>query len=512
MENGLWLVLAIAAILFYAFKETRSAPLTSKPIVVLPFKNDNPDKADEYLSDSLTGEFINRLKKVQGLKPFRVPQSMATNRLDVLRMWLVNVPTIFVGNVQKTGAQLRMTARLVNAADLQPLWTNSYPLNTNRALTLSGDLVGDITTALEIPLTAAERQQIKTTPTQIPEAYDAYLRGKFHSRFTLEANNRLAIEMLEQAVKLDTNFALAYTELGRVYANRLAGLKPNEKEWEVKAKRVIEKALSLNTNLAEAHFSSANLLWTPSQQFQHEPAIRELLIALHLDPQSEDADWLLNMVYGHVGLYDECKWLSDRAIQDNPLEPRGYWTRGLAFMSQGQYSLALETWGNARGDHWIPPLGDWLRAWSHFQLGETNETRAIIDDFLKKRPDDYGGLFGSLRAMLYAKAGDTNNAEKEIVMAQQGKAFVHFHHTTYQIAAAYALMNNPDKAIHWFKKTVADGFNSYPFFRDDHNLDSLKGNQKFEDLMAKEKEKYDYYKTNFGIGSLAWGRLQRDRK
>ena len=181
-------------------------------------------------------------------------------------------------------------------------------------------------------------------------------------------------------------------------------------------------------------------------------------------------------------------------------------------MGRGEYQAALDTWAKTRGNHWIPAGGDWLRAWVHFQLGETNEASVIIDKFLEKRPSDYGGLFGSLRAMLYAKAGDTNNAEKEIVKAEPRKAFVHFHHTSYQIASAYALMNKPDKAIYWFKKTVEDGFNSYPVFRDDHNLDSLREIQEFKDLLAKEEKDYKHYKAAFGVGSLAWDRLQRDRK
>ena len=153
-----------------------------------------------------------------------------------------------------------------------------------------------------------------------------------------------------------------------------------------------------------------------------------------------------------------------------------------------------------------------MRASAHFQLGETNEASVIIDKFLEKHPDN-GGLFGSLRAMLYAQAGEVAKAEQEIAKAiEQGRSYAHFHHTAYQIASAYALMNNTSKAIFWFKQTVNDGWNCYPLFLVDHNLDSLRGIQQFKDLMAKEKEKYDYYKAKFGVGSLSWDRLQRDRK
>ena len=104
--------------------------------------------------------------------------------------------------------------------------------------------------------------------------------------------------------------------------------------------------------------------------------------------------------------------------------------------------------------------------------------------------------------MLSAKAGDREKAGQEIEKAiAQKERFLHFHHTAYQIACAYALMYKSERAIYWFRETVNDGFNCYPLFKKDSNLDTLRGDPDFESLMAKELAQYNYYKGKFGMMS-----------
>jgi len=158
-------------------------------------------------------------------------------------------------------------------------------------------------------------------------------------------------------------------------------------------------------------------------------------------------------------------------------------------------------------------LGEHGKARCHFGLGETNEARNIIESCLKKRPEDYGGIFRSLRAMLYAKEGNVSKAEEDLAKAKEHKErFLHFHHTADQIASAYALLHKADDAIYWFKETVNDGLNNYPLFRDDPSFDSLRQNKEFNDLLRSEELRYTYFKAHFGIGSPAWERLQRRDK
>ena len=403
-----------------------------------------------------------------------------------------------------------MDARLVAG---EHSWTNRSSLEPKNLLIVPGDLVRLVTAALKIPLTPSERQRVDATPTRDPEAYDAYLNGKFNGIQVDESHNRAAIAMFERAVARDPNFAIAHAELGRVYANRLSILRPNEKELEAKAKRAIDRALFLDPKLPEAHTALGQLLWSPFHQFDHEGALVEFLKALDADPESDDAQLWLNLTLGHIGLLEEEVQLATRMTLVNPLSPRGYWLKGLAQTDQRKYAAALQSMSRAQSEHWIPALGEWLKACCHFELGHTNEAREIIEASKAKFPDDYGGIFGSLQAMIYAKAGATAQAEAEIAKAIKHKErFIHFHHTAYQIASAYALMNNTKEGVRWFRELVNDGFNSYPFFRDDPNINSLRDDKEFNDLLDAEKEKYNHFKTKFGIGSPAWEHLQRKSK
>jgi tetratricopeptide (TPR) repeat protein len=434
---------------------------------------------------------------------------MATNRFDLIRMMVAqfNEPTILRGTLRKTGNHTRLTIDLINAVDDQGLWTRTYNCDKIDLPSLPSDLVRGVTAALEIPLPALEQQQTSQALTHNPESYDAYLQGKFHLRLTDEANNPRAIEMLERAVKLDTNFALAYARLGEAYLARLGSLKPSETDLGFKAKRAIDTALFLDPKLAEAHFTYATFLWSPGQGFQGEPAIKQLQIALELDQQCEEAKWTLSIVYHHIGLVREAVKLANEVIKDNPLEPKGHWLKAVALAFQSDYEPSLIASANTDGDHWIPALGDWLRAWDHFQLGHTDEANGRINRFFEKHPSDIGGLFSSLRAMLLAQAGDVTGAEQEIAHAiGQKEHFVHFHHTAYQIACAYALMNKPDQAIHWLTETAGDGFNCHPLFDTDPNLKSLRDRSEFKDLLAKAKAQTDYYRR---LGKASSGRDQK---
>ncbi len=102
----------------------------------------------------------------------------------------------------------------------------------------------------------------------------------------------------------------------------------------------------------------------------------------------------------------------------------------------------------------------------------------------------------SVKAMLLAKAGKEREAEETIRHAVEiGKGFGHFHHTTYNIASAYALLNKPDQALKWLQLTVDDGFPCYPLFENDANLSSLRKDQRFIAFMAKLKQQWEHYQA-----------------
>jgi len=117
---------------------------------------------------------------------------------------------------------------------------------------------------------------------------------------------------------------------------------------------------------------------------------------------------------------------------------------------------------------------------------------------LRQYPEDSGGLYTSVQAILAASLGQERTAESRINQAtERGKGFGHFHHTAYHIACAYALMNKPEPAIKWLKSAAADGFPCYPLFKRDANLDNLRQDTRFVRFMAQMKDQWEHYRGLF---------------
>jgi len=120
----------------------------------------------------------------------------------------------------------------------------------------------------------------------------------------------------------------------------------------------------------------------------------------------------------------------------------------------------------------------------------------IADDYLRRFPQDEGGGFAGVKALLLAKAGRNDEAEAMIRRANEiGRGYGHFHHTAYNIASAYAAMNRPDEAVQWLEKAADNGFPNYPYFELDPNLQSLKEHQGFVRLMVKLKRQWEQFKA-----------------
>jgi tetratricopeptide (TPR) repeat protein len=302
---------------------------------------------------------------------------------------------------------------------------------------------------------------------------------------------------LEHSVARDPNFASAYAELAQSYVWRLFLFAPTEKQWEEKAFVAAEKALSLDPDLAVAHVARGRLLWTPANHFPHEKAIREYRRALASDPSLDEAHNQLALIYCHIGLFDRALEESHKAVLTNPNNNLAVYRMAETLVFRGQYEEALSV---LRGipERVNPALVGLQTAWVLFNLGRRDEASSKIAELLKDHPEDSGGLFTSVEAVLAASAGDKRTVEEKVRLAvEKGKGFGHFHHTAYHLATAYALIKNPDQAIKWLEAAASDGFPCYPLFESDHNLDNLRQNGRFIEFMAKLNQQWAGYNTLF---------------
>ncbi len=371
---------------------------------------------------------------------------------------------------------------------------------------LSAARVGLLLGAAVLVVAAAVFVRSFRTPKQTPlsgavsansAAYDAYLRGKVNVSSENPENNEAAIKMFQQATAADPNFASAYAELARAYAikARLFAPAAEKNKLQEDAEVAVEKALAINPNLAEAHFARGLILWTPYKRFPHEQAIRSYQRAIELNPNFDEAHHQLGYIYLHIGLLDKGWEELEKALAINPGNTLARFRLGQIQMCRAKYEEAFQIFDTTPIEK-NPVVGAY-KANALFRLGRNEEASALIEQLLKDYPKDESGLVTSVKAMMLAKAGKQHEAEVAIEHALEiGRGgFIHFHHTSYNLASAYAMMHQPEPALKWLQVTAEEGFPNYPLFEGDTNLDNLRKDPQFIAFMERLKQQWNVYQA-----------------
>jgi serine/threonine protein kinase/Flp pilus assembly protein TadD len=493
-------VLIIAGLVYARFfRQSSPAALAEiKSLAVLPLENISGDASQDYFADGMTESLITDLASSGALRVISRPSVMQYKGLKKSLPLIareLNVDALLYGSVVRSGDRVRITLQLIHGATEENLGTYKYENDLRDVLALQRHVTEDIVGKIRSKLTPQQQGQIENVGPVNPVAYDDYLRGRFHLNRQTKEDNEAAIAALEHAVATDPNFAAAYAELAQAYSWKLFLFAPGEKQWAEKAFVAAEKALALNPDLAVAHLARGRILWTPANHFPHEKAIREYLRALTLNPSLDEARNQLALVYCHIGRLEEAIEESHQAITTNPNNNLAQLRIGQTLNLQGKYDQALSVLKDLPKEV-NPALVGHQMVWALFNLGRKEEAAAMIEQYLKDYPEDSGGLFTSLSAILAASAGQQSKAQDKIKLAvERGKGFGHFHHTAYYIACAYALMKKPEQAIKWLEAAADDGLPCYPLFETDSNLDSLRHNAHFVTFLQKQKEQWEHYKS-----------------
>jgi adenylate cyclase len=467
-------------------------------VAVLPFETPASESDQEYLADGMTDALITDLAKIGALRVVsrasvmrykgarRPPEEMARE---------LSVDAVVSGSLTRRDDQLRIAVQLTDASRGQNLWTETYDRPVATVLQLQRDVARSIADQIRIKLTPQEQLRFGKVPPVNTQAYDQYLRGRFYLHRQTRDGNEAAIKSLEQAVAADPSFAAAHAELAQAYLWKLFLFAPNDTEWAEKAFIEAEKALELDPDLAVAYLARGRTLWTPGNNFPHEAAIRDYRRALELNPSLDEARNQIALVYCHVGLLEEALRESRKAIETDPNNYLAQYRIGETLNFQCDNEKALSTLRAIPKDA-NPALVGHQIVWALYNLGRKEEAAATAERYLKDYPEDHGGLFASLQAILAAADGNQQLAEEKINLAvETGKGFGHFHHTAYQIGCAYALMKKPERAITFLEWAAEDGFPCYPLFEKDKNLDSMREESRFRALLTKVKQKHEYYRS-----------------
>jgi serine/threonine protein kinase/Tfp pilus assembly protein PilF len=327
-----------------------------------------------------------------------------------------------------------------------------------------------------------------------PAAYDAYMRGKVNVSSENPENNEAAIKLFQEAIAADSSFAAAYAELARAYSIKARLFAPgaDKKKLNEEAEVDVDKALALDPNLAEGYFARGLILWTPYNRFPHEQAVHSYKRAIELNPNFDEAHHQLGYVYLHIGLLDQGWQELETALAINPGNTLARFRLGQIEMCRAKYEEAFQIFDTTALEK--NPIVAAYKANSLFRLGRTEEASALIERLLKDYPKDEGGQVISVKAMMLAKAGKQREAEAAIQHAIDiGRGYIHFHHTSYNIASAYALMHQPEPAMKWLQVTAEEGFPNYPLFEGDANLDNLRKDPRFISFMANQKQQWERF-------------------
>jgi len=467
-----------------------------RSLAVLPLVNLSADTLRAWYADGLTEALTTDLGRIRSL--LVIARGSATSfrgtsePLQQIAREL-HVDAVVEGGVQQSGGVVRVDVRLISAATGYQLWADRFEEPMQNRFALEDRVARGIVSALELPLSASEERALRATPTKNLEAYDSYLRGKIRLRRENRADDSVAITLLERAVALDPDFAAAHAELVRAYLLRVEQFAPSDTAVVERAWVAAEKALRLAPDLAEAHFARGSLLSNLSGRLSPEPAIREDRRALELNPNLAQAHHQLGNIYLHLGLLDKAV---DEFRKTLAIDPGNYGaTRriGIALVYQGQYEAGLRLFRT------VPPesnqsLWNYQVAWALLYLGKNEAASALMERYLQAHPEDRGGVVTSTRAILFAKTGDARRAEADVRTALvKGKGFVHFHHTAYNIASAYALLRQPSRAVYWLQEAAETGWPCYPYFARDPNLHNIRSDPGFVAFMRELKARWERY-------------------
>jgi eukaryotic-like serine/threonine-protein kinase len=326
-------------------------------------------------------------------------------------------------------------------------------------------------------------------------AYDAYMRGMVKVSSENPPDNQDAIKLFEQAVAADPNFASAYAELSRAYtikARYVASDAERKKSYE-DAEVAVDKALAIEPNLAEGHFARGLMLWTPYKRFPHAQAIQSYRRAIELNPNFDEAHHQLGFIYLHIGMLDKGQQEIEKALAINPGNTLARYRLGVIDMCRAKYAEAFQIFNSTPLEQ-NPELLAFYTSSALFRLGRNADASALIERYFKDHSKDKGGMVTSVKAVMLAKAGKNGEAEATIQHAIEiGRGYAHFHHTSYNIASAYALMNETEQAMKWLQVTADEGFPNYPLFEGDAQLDNLKKDSRFIAFMAQQKQQWEHF-------------------
>jgi len=331
-----WAVIAVAvlmaALLAFQFARTRraatpelskqTAPIAAqdKSVAVLPFENLSSDKENAFFAQGIQDEIITTLSRISGLRVISrtstARYSSAPENLPEIAKQL-RVTHLLEGSVQKAGDRVHINVQLIRADDDAHLWAQSYDRQLTDIFGVEAEVAKNIADSLQTRLSPQEKARVETKPTTNADAYVLYLRGR---EYQTRPDNLLqdfesAINLFDQAVKLDPKFALAHARLGATASLVYHFYEPIQ-AWKQRAQAEALDSLRLQPNLGEGHLALG--LYHYYVEGDYDAALRELALATEALPNDGDVGLYTAAVQRRAGHFTDALAAYKRAEEIDP--------------------------------------------------------------------------------------------------------------------------------------------------------------------------------------------------
>lgn len=457
------------------------AAATIDSIAVLPFASSQSDPGSDYLGDGITDSLIQSLSQIPDLKVMSHAavaryKDRPINPQQVGRE--LNVKAVLTGRLTQRGDKIEISTELVDARDTSHLWGDQYDETMSNIFNVQNEIARHIADRLRLRLTGERQKRVTRHPTESPEAYKAYLQGRYYWNKRTGEGLKKSIGFFEQAIAADPGYALAYAGLADTYA--LLGpygvLPPAEAA--PRARAAATKALEIDPALAEAYTSLAVV--TYRYYWQWGKAEEEFRRAVELNPNyATGHEW-----YGEyltiVGRFDDGLEELRKAAELDPLSLIIHNDVATSLLLARKYDRAIEEYRKTLELEPDFPLtltllgsayaakGDYGRAIPYFK-------KAIaIDDFA-----DFQAFLGQ------AEGASGNRIEADRILAQLKAQGTRRYVSPVGIAVVYLGMGDKPQAMEWLEKGYAERADWLVYLRTEPVFDSLRSDPRFQDLLHR---------------------------
>ena len=313
-------LLVVAAVAVIYFLRQRSEIRKINSIAVLPFVNATSDPGNEYLSDGLTESLIGTLSQVPDLRVLARSTvfRFKTNQDDPRQIGqTLQVSAVLTGRITQHGDDLRIHAELVDTADGSELWGSHYECKAADVTQVQGQITRDLSSRLRRIDPGRVSPKLGSAGTSNPEAYRLYLEGRQLWYGRTPSGLKKSIDLFQQAIAADPNYALAYAGLADTYNIAPSYIPISSKQGVLLADEAARKALELDDSLPEAHAARALALATAWKWSEAEPEFQR---AIELNPNNANAHYFYALAYlGPENRLDDAQAQYRTALSLDPL-------------------------------------------------------------------------------------------------------------------------------------------------------------------------------------------------